>query len=146
MPTPGVDSSLQKKFDALRNSNIGFNKNKSNSNNGLPPPPSPPLFNNFIPPLQPLPSPSSSFNSFKPQFLKPTPPRPPPSLPSRSSTNQSQLSTHFGEMTMTKTEIKPKQDQVLKDTDTAIYKIPKPPKTEIGNPLLNVLSADAEKF
>ena len=123
-PTPGVDSSLQKIFDALQNDNIGFNKNSSNNNNGLSLPPSPPSFNNFIPLPQPsAPLPPSS-NSFQPQFLQPPPPPPPLLLLSRSSTNQSQSSTHFGELTMTKTEAKPKQEQILEYIDTAIYEIP----------------------
>ena len=46
---------------------------------------------------------------------------------------------------MTKTETKPKQKQVSEDSDMAIYEIPEPPKIEIGDPLLNVLSTDAEK-
>ena len=122
-PTPGVDSSLQKRFDTLQNDNIRFNKNNNNNNNGLSPPPSPPPENNFIPPPKPPPSPTS-FNSFQPQFLQPPPPPPSSLPPSRSSTNQSQPSTHFGEMTMTKTETKPKQEQVLEDIDTAVYEIP----------------------
>ena len=48
-------------------------------------------------------------------------------------------------MTMTKTDTKPKQKQVLEDTDMGIYEKPEPPKIEIGDPLLNVLSTDAEK-
>ena len=145
-PAPGVDSSPQKRFDTLQNGNIRYNKNNSNNNNGPSPPPSPPPFNNFIPLPQPLPPPPPSFNSFQPQFLQPTPPPPPPLLPSRSSTNQSQPLTHFGEMTMTKTETKPKQEQVLEDIDMAVYKITKPPKIEIGDPLLSVLSTDAEEI
>ena len=46
---------------------------------------------------------------------------------------------------MTKTEAKPKQELVLEDIYSAIYEIPEPPKIEIGDPLLNVLSTDAEK-
>ena len=49
-------------------------------------------------------------------------------------------------MTMIKTETKPKQEQGLEDIYTAIYGIPEPRKTEIRDPLLNVLSTDAEKF
>ena len=48
-------------------------------------------------------------------------------------------------MTMTKTDTKPKQKQVLEDIDMGIYEKPEPPKIEIGDPLLNVLSTDAEK-
>ena len=47
---------------------------------------------------------------------------------------------------MTKTKTKPEKEQVLKDTDTAIYEIPKPPELEIGDPLLISLSTDSEKF
>ena len=47
---------------------------------------------------------------------------------------------------MTKTKTKPEKEQVLKDTDTAIYEIPKPPELEIGDPLLIFLSTDSEKF
>ena len=49
-------------------------------------------------------------------------------------------------MTMIKTETKPKQEQGLEDIYIAIYAIPEPRKTEIRDPLLNVLSTDAEKF
>ena len=144
-PTPGLDSSLQKRFAAFWNDNIRFNKSNCNSNNGLSSPPSPPPFNNSIPPPQPPPPPPPSFNSFQSQFLQPPLPPPTSLLPRRSSAIQSQPSIHFSEMTMTKTEAKPKQELVLEDIYSAIYEIPEPPKIEIGDPLLNVLSTDAEK-
>ena len=43
------------------------------------------------------------------------------------------------------TKPKPIEGQVLEDIDTAIYEIPEPPELEIGDPLLNILSADTEK-
>ena len=46
------------------------------------------------------------------------------------------------EVTLTKTKAKP--EKVIEIIDTAIYKIPDPFKIEIGDPLLNVLSTDAE--
>ena len=49
-------------------------------------------------------------------------------------------------MIMTKAKTKPEKEQVIKDTDTAIYDISQPPQLEIGAPLLNFLSIDAEKF
>ena len=45
-------------------------------------------------------------------------------------------------MTLTKTKAKP--EKVIEIIDTAICKIPDPFKIEIGDPLLNVLSTDAE--
>ena len=101
---------------------------------------SPPPFNNFISPPQPLLPPPPSFNSFQSQFLQPPSPPPPPFLPSRLSITHSQALTHFGEMTMTKTE------QALEDIDTTIYEISQQSKIEIGDPLLNVSSTDAEKI
>ena len=81
-PPPSIGLSRQKRLEVLWNVNVGFNKN-DNNNRGLPqPPPSPPLFNNFIPPLQfPLPPPLS-FNPFQQQqyFSPPTPPVPSPPL------------------------------------------------------------------
>ena len=49
-------------------------------------------------------------------------------------------------MAVTKTKTKPEKEQVLENVDTGIYEIPNPPKLEIGDPLLNFLSADAEKI
>ena len=45
---------------------------------------------------------------------------------------------------MTMTKAKPEKEQILEDIDTAIYEVPEPPKIEIGGPLLNFLSTDAE--
>ena len=59
-------------------------------------------------------------------------------------TTQAKSSSHFGEMTMTKT--KSKEEQVLEDIDTAIYETPEPPELEIGDSLLNFLSTYAEKI
>ena len=42
------------------------------------------------------------------------------------------------------TKAKPEKEQILEDIDTAIYEVPEPPKIEIGDPLLNFLSTDAE--
>ena len=47
---------------------------------------------------------------------------------------------------MMKTKTKPEKEQVLEDIDTAIYEIPEPAKLKIGDPLLNFLSAYAEKM
>ena len=47
---------------------------------------------------------------------------------------------------MTKTKAKHEKEQVLEDTDTAIYEIPNPPKLEIGDPLFTFLSADTEEI
>ena len=44
------------------------------------------------------------------------------------------------------TRTKPKPEKVIKNIDTAIYEIPDPPKIEIGDPLLNVLSTDTENI
>ena len=130
-PTPGVDLSIQKRLDVLRNENIGFNKKDNNNNNGGLPlcPPSPPSFNNFILPPQFPPLPLPSFNSFQHFNFPPPPPLPssplsPPRLPRprlRSSATLTQPSTHFGEMTLTKTKIKPEKEHVLEDIDVAIY-------------------------
>ena len=35
---------------------------------------------------------------------------------------------------------------MLEDIDTAVYEIPEPTKLEIGDPLLDYLSRDAEKI
>ena len=43
---------------------------------------------------------------------------------------------------MTKT--KSKKEQILQSIDTAIYEVSEPPKIDIGDPLLNFLSTDAE--
>ena len=43
---------------------------------------------------------------------------------------------------MTKT--KPEKEQILEAIDTAIYEVSEPHKIEIGDPLLNFLSRDAE--
>ena len=45
-------------------------------------------------------------------------------------------------MAMRKT--KPEKEQILENIDTDIYEIPDAPKIEIGDPLLNFLSTDAE--
>ena len=45
-------------------------------------------------------------------------------------------------MAMIKT--KPEKEQILENIDTDIYEIPDAPKIEIGDPLLNFLSTDAE--
>ena len=42
------------------------------------------------------------------------------------------------------TRTKPEPEKVIENIDTAIYEIPDPPKIEIGDPLWNVLSKDAE--
>ena len=55
---------------------------------------------------------------------------------------QNQPEMHFGEMTMTET--KPEKKQILEDIDTPICEVPEPHKIEIGDPLLNFLSTDAE--
>ena len=145
-PRPGVDLDTQKRLEALRKDN---NKFDNNNNNGPPlPPTSPPTFNNFIlPPPLPLPL---LFNSFQTNFQAPPSPLPsPPLLPlprqiprARPTATQNHPKTHFGEMAMPKT--KPEKEQILEDIDTAIYELPEPPKIEIGNPLLNFLSRDAE--
>ena len=44
------------------------------------------------------------------------------------------------------TRTKPESEKVIENIDTAIYEIPDPPKIEIGDPLLNVLSTDAEEI
>ena len=145
-PTPSVDLDIQKRLEALRKDN-----NKFNNNNAPLPPPSPPTFNNFAPPPQLLPPPPPLlFNSFQQSQYFPPPSSPPLPLPgqrptARPSATQTQPSTQFGEMAMTKTKIKPEKEQVLEDIGTAIYEIPEPPKLEIGDPLLNFLWTDAEK-
>ena len=83
-----------------------------------------------------LPLPLPSFNSFQPQFL--------PS-PSRKEQNQQRLFTNFGEMAVTKTGV-PKQEQIIEDLDTTIYEIPDLPEIEIYDPLLNILSKNAENL
>ena len=83
-----------------------------------------------------LPLPLPSFNSFQPQFL--------PS-PSRKEQNQQRLSTNFGEMAVTKTGV-PKQEQITEDLDTTIYEIPDLLEIEIYDPLLNILSKNAENL
>ena len=146
-PRPSIDLSIQKRLEAFRNDNSGF----SNNNGGAPSPlPSPPGFNNFIPPLQfPPPLPPSSQ---RPRYFPPPPPTPSPVLSPllsptpfrgpKSSLNQTQPPTHFGEITMTKTN--PNKEKVLENIDMAIYKIPVQPQLEIGDPLLNFLSTDTE--
>ena len=83
-----------------------------------------------------LPLPLPSFNSFQPQFL--------PS-PSRKEQNQQRLFTNFGEMAVTKTGV-PKQGQITEDLDTTIYEIPDLLEIEIYDPLLNILSKNAENL
>ena len=39
---------------------------------------------------------------------------------------------------------KTKQEKIIEDTDTSIYKIPEPSNLELGDPLLIVLSTDVE--
>ena len=39
---------------------------------------------------------------------------------------------------------KSEKEQILEDIDIAIYEVSDPSKIEIGNPLLNFLSTDAE--
>ena len=124
-PRSGIDSDIQKRLEVLRKDNKKFD---NNNNNGTPlPPPSPPTFNNFIlpPPLPPPPP----FNSFQTNFQAPPPLLPSPSLLSlrrqipraRPTATQNQPTTHFGEMTMTKT--KPEKEQILEDIDIAIYEV-----------------------
>ena len=45
-------------------------------------------------------------------------------------------------MTITKTKLE--KEQILEDIDTVIYEVPEPPKIEIGDPLMDFPSADAE--
>ena len=153
---PGIDLSILKKLEALRNDTIGFNKNDNNNNERLPPPPpSPLLLNNFIPPPQFSFPPPALFNSFQqPQYFPPplsslpSPPLSPlplPSLRPRSTATQTQSLTNFGEMKMTKTKTKSEKEQVLEDIDTAIYEMTKIPQLDIVDPLLNFFSIDAEK-
>ena len=145
-PRPGIDLDLQKRLEALRKDNKKFNNN--NNNVASLPLPSPPTFNNFIPP--PPQPPQPSFNSFQTKFQAPPPPPPsshssplPWQIPrSRPTATQNQPTTHFREMTMTKT--KSEKEQILEDIDSAIYEVPEPPKIEIGDPLLTVLSTDVE--
>ena len=47
-------------------------------------------------------------------------------------------------MEATLTRTKPEPEKVIENIDTTIYEIPDPPKIEIGDPLLNILSTDAE--
>ena len=145
-PRSGADLDIQKRLEALRKGN---NKFDNNNNNRLPlPPPSPPTFNNFITPSPP-PAPPS-FNLFQTNIQVPPPPlTSPPLLPlprqtlrARPTATQSQPATHFGEMTMTKT--KPEKEQKLDDISTAICEVIEAPKIEIGDPLFNFLSTDAE--
>ena len=133
----------KKRLDALRGDNFF---NNDNNNNFSPPPSPPPTFNNFIPPPQP---PPPAFNNFN---LPPPPPLPtfnqpsPPTfnnifsqLPKKCLTFQPQ---HPLDATLIKT--KPEPEEVIENIDTAIYEIPDPSKIEIGDLLLNILSADAE--
>ena len=112
------------------------------------PPPTPATFDNFIPLPTPLLPPS--FNSFQTNFQglpSPLPSSPllllPRQIPRpRPRATQNQPTTHFREMAMIKT--KPEKEQILENIDTDIYEIPDAPKIEIGDPLLNFLSTDAE--
>ena len=151
---PDLTDDIQKRLDVLRKDNFVNNNNNNNNNFSLPP--SHPTFNNFIPPTLPPPPPTTTtFNSFN---LPPPSLSPPPTFngnfnlpsplkfsnvfsqsPKRVSTIQLQ---HPLEVTLTKTKAKP--EKVIEIIDTAIYKIPDPFKIEIGDPLLNVLSTDAE--
>ena len=92
-------------------------------NNSVPPPPPSPLFNNFITPQPPLPI----FNNF---MIPPSPQSDKPSL--------------FGSQTTTAT--KPPKEKIIDKIDTAIYELPDPPKLELSDPLLNILSTEADKF
>ena len=47
-------------------------------------------------------------------------------------------------MEATLTRTKPEPEKVIENINMAIYKIPDPPKIEIRDPLLNILSTDAE--
>ena len=119
---PGTDLDMQKRLETLQKDNSKFN---NNNNNWAPlPPPSLSSFNNFILPPPPLPPPS--FNSFQTDFQV-TPPMLPLSplsplsrqIPrTRPVATQNQPTTHFGEMTMTKT--KPVEEKILEHIDTAI--------------------------
>ena len=42
------------------------------------------------------------------------------------------------------TRTKPEPEKVIENINMAIYEIPDPPKIEIRDPLLNILSTDAE--
>ena len=122
--------------------------NNDNNNNFSLPPSSPPTFNNFILSPRPPPQPLLTFNNFS---LPPPPPLqtfnqplPPtfnvfPQLPKRGSIFQPKNPV---EATLTRT--KPEPEKVIENTDMAIYEIPDPPKIEIGDSLLNILSSDTE--
>ena len=47
-------------------------------------------------------------------------------------------------MEATSTRTKPEPEKLIENIGTVIYEIPNPPKITIGDPLLNVLSTDAE--
>ena len=47
-------------------------------------------------------------------------------------------------MEATLTRTKPEPEKVIENINMAIYEIPDPPKIEIRDPLLNILSTDAE--
>ena len=129
-----VDVEMQSRYNALKNNLTFFNWNNDNSNN-LPPPP--------LPPFQPPPSP-------------PPPPtfRQPPSLltnfitlPSWPVSNNFEVlrnlstasqTTLFGELTIGKQErtFNDKKQEILKKQTNR-----QPPKPELDDSLLNVLSA-----
>ena len=106
-PRLGIDIDIQKRFDALKNDNLIFNRN---NNNYLLPPPQPPSFNNFIPP----PTQPPSFNNFIPPLPQPPQPPPPPPTdfnpvqlpPPPSSFNLPQPPQIFSKATATKIKTK----------------------------------------
>ena len=147
---PEIDYAIQNKLNKVKNSNKNFNKNNGDDNNGgLSPPQTAPIFNNFQPPPPPLLLPT--FNN----FISAPPSQPPPTFnnfpPLPSLFNNFTLTepkpSLFGSQTITMTtppKEKIKEEKVIDDIDMAIYKLPDPPKIEIGDPLLNVLTTEAE--
>ena len=141
---PRGDIDIEKRLDPLKNDNLNFNRNNKNDL----PTPSQSSFNTFIPPTSQPPGtlllPPPPPNNFNPVQLPPSPPSLNPPPPPHQSFNLSSPQQIFGKATMTKTKTKPKQEQLIEDIDSAIYEIPDPPKIEIGDPLMNVLSTDTE--
>ena len=146
----GIDYAIQNSLNKLQNNNENFNKKNGDDNNGgISPPPPPPIFNNFQPPPSP-PSPPT-FSNFIPLPPPQPPPTfnnfpPPPSLFNNFTPTEPKPSL-FGSQIMTMTKPpkeKVKEEKVIDKIDTAIYELPDPPKIEIGDPLLNVLTTEAE--